>query len=142
MAGSNSEQRVPQLPESPASAGVAGVGGGTLVAALATSLPENHALKPVLLIASPSVAICVRGIWLWMNARLSNWLRDREAKSILSTARIAVQKALDNSHTSEEYKKSVQAKLEEMEHAVLDRMLRRLRSLKVCTEEDAPPDPK
>lgn len=129
-----SESQLPKEPKT--SAGVAGAGGGTLVAAIASSLPDESGLKTYLLLAAPAVAITLSGVWLWANVKISNWLRDREVTSVLNTARKTLQDALDNPNTTKGHQTNLRKELEKIELIALGRHVKRIESIKIFTEDD------
>ncbi len=58
-------------------AGVAGVSGGTSLLALINSLPDTNHWKPLLMFASPTVAVAIGWVWLLAMKRLDNWIAER-----------------------------------------------------------------
>lgn len=112
-----------------AGAGVAGAGGGTLVALLATSLDDNNSLREWLIYAAPTVSVGLSGIWLWLQGKVVNRVRDREARGIIEDAKLELEAALLNPNTSDEHKDLIRKKLEEFELVNIDRVMKKLQSL-------------
>ena len=73
--------------ESKVGAGVAAVGGGTSLVALANLLPDGHELKPFLVWGAPTVTAVAGGLWLWAQAKISNYWRDRQVNAIAHHSR-------------------------------------------------------
>lgn len=120
-------------------AGLAGAGGGTLLAFVATSLPDTNTLKPWLLYAAPSVSIILGGLWIWTQVKIVNYFRDREFKRVIDQTRKTLEEALANPNTSEEHKKDIRKKLEEFDLLNVDRTMKKLKMLEVATASDVQP---
>lgn len=119
-----------------AGAGLAGAGGGTLVAAIAATLPEGHPVKPYLMLAAPSIAIFASGIWLWVNVKIGNHLRDQEVKTVLAAARKTVDDQLQNPKCSPKRQAALQRELEDLDRLELDHHKRRLAKIRIISEDD------
>ena len=128
------EKPVPAAPKT--GAGVAGASGGTLVALLASNLSDENVLKPWLLLAAPSLAVFFSGVWLWANQWFSNWLSDREVKTVVAAARADLREALDNPHTTNEHHESLQKRMEALDLMVVDRHFKRIESIKIFSDQN------
>lgn len=126
----------PPKSESKAGAGAAGIGGGTLLVVVANSLPENSKFKPWLLLATPSVSVFLGALWLWLQVRLLNMIRDREVNNAIEEMRRTIDKALNNSKTSEKHRIEIRRRLEELELVAVNRSMEKIKALKVISEED------
>lgn len=120
---------ISKLKESKTTAGVAGASGGTLLAAIASSLPNENSLKFWLLILAPSISVLVGVLWLWTQVEIANYWQDRKLKTIVKTAKRVLLEALENPNTSEEHRKLLQKKLEETELVIADIHLGRIKSM-------------
>ena len=132
----SAQNQASSVSESKAGAGAAGVGGGTLVVVMANSLPESSKLKPWLLLAAPSVSVFLSAAWLWLQVRIANFVRDREAESIIASAKRTLEEALRNPNTSEAHRAVVREKLEQLELVAVSRQMERISALKVIPDPD------
>ncbi|MCI0616779.1 hypothetical protein L0244_27690 [bacterium] len=128
--------------KSATSAGAAGVGGGTLLVVIANNLPESSKLKLWLILAAPSVSVFLGALWLWLQVKFANYLRDREARSIINDTRKTLENALSNPNTSDAHRARIRRALEKLDLVTIDRHMERIKSLKVITEEDVAKLPK
>jgi hypothetical protein len=117
-------------------AGAAGVGGGTLLVVIANSLPENNKLKPWLIWAAPSVSVFLGGLWLWLQVKIANHLRDREVRLLINNARKTLEEALNNPKTSEPHRARIRRQLEKLEQVSIDRQMERIKAFRIATEEE------
>src|SRR5262249_40867242 len=62
--------------KTPLGAGVAGASGGTSILALVSSIPDTSHWKPVLLFATPTIAVAISAIWVFAMSVLQNWIDD------------------------------------------------------------------
>jgi hypothetical protein len=115
--------------EDKAAATAAGAGGGTLLVVVANALPESNKFKPWLLLAVPSVSVLLSGLWIWTRVRLANYLRDREADTLVVALRSELRVLIADPHTSEQHRTTLRAKLEELDHVTVSRKLDRIRLL-------------
>ncbi len=127
----------PHQPRSPTriGAGAAGAGGGTLVVAIATSLPDTNILKPWLLLLAPSITVGLTAAWIWAQARIVEAFREREFKAAVARARAACEAVLANPATSAEHRAAIRAQLEEIEAMTVGRHLEKLRALQEPTTQ-------
>jgi hypothetical protein len=107
-----------------------------LVAVLASCLADESLLKPWLLIAAPSIAIFLSGLWQWASRRLSNWLRDREMNAVVSAARAAIKAALNDPHATSTHQESLRKRMELLDLLVVDRYFSRIESIRIVAEAD------
>jgi hypothetical protein len=122
--------------DSKAGASAAGAGGGTLLVLLGNSLPAGSRLKPWILLAAPSLSIFFSRVWLWLQVYIVNYLQDREAKSVIDSAKRTLEEALKNSNTSEGHRKKIRQQLETLELVAVDRQMERIKALRITTEEE------
>lgn len=121
---------------SKAGAGAAGAGGGTLLMAVASSLQEGSRLKPLLMWAAPSVSVFLSGLWLWIQFKVTNYLRDREVQSLIDEAQRTLEGALNNQKTSDGHKAKIRRQLERLEQLRVDRQMERIKSVTIVTEDE------
>lgn len=122
--------------ESKGGAGAAGIGGGTLLVVIANSLPQDNKFRPLLIWAAPSAAVFLGGLWLFIQYKMNNFLRDHEAKAHFDNAKKILREALNNPLTSNEHRQRLQRELETLEILALSRYLDRIKALKPVTEEE------
>src|ERR1700733_11503286 len=115
--------------ESRVGAGTAGAGGGTLLVVIANYLREGHPLKSWLLLAAPSMSVSLSALWLWLQLRLAHYLRDREANSLIESAKRQLEEALQNRETSPEHRAIIRQKLEMLELVAVGRYFDRIEFL-------------
>jgi len=118
------------------SAGAAGIGGGTLFVLIANSLPPDSVMKPWLLLITPAVSITLSAIWLWIRVEIANYVQDLQVKSLAKAAKVALENALLNPHTSAAHKSRIRENLEEVEILLTTRHLTRLKNFKPMTGSD------
>jgi hypothetical protein len=68
-------------------AGLAGAGGGTLVAVIANQFPEGNIAKPTLNYLAPSISILVTALWVWLQVKIANHVRDKEVNQVIEGAK-------------------------------------------------------
>jgi hypothetical protein len=117
-------------------AGAAGVGGGTLLVVIANSLSENNKAKPLLIWAAPSVAVFLGGLWLWLQVKIANYLRDREVQALINNAKRTLEEALNNPKTSEPHRARIRRQLEKLEQVSIERQMERIKAFRIVTEEE------
>jgi len=119
--------------DSKAGAGAAGVGGGTLMVAIASTLPEDSLIKPWLMYAAPATSVALSAIWLWSQLEIANYMRDRKIKVLAERTRLTLLDSINNPATSEEHRNVIRGKLEQLEVIVADRELERIKDLTPVT---------
>ena len=98
-------------------ADAAGVGGGcgTILVALAESLPPDDPWRPWLLYLAPSVTVILSGLWLYAKYRVVEWARNRDIDTVIQQAKKLFQDAVDNPNTSPEHVDVLRSEIEELE---------------------------
>jgi hypothetical protein len=114
----------------------AGAGGGTLLVLYATSLPDTNQWKQLLLLASPSLSVFVGVAWLWIRVQIANYVQWKTMQSLAKGAKATLLEAIANPNTSDEHKKKLRARLEEVELILSDHQLKRIRDFTVVTAQD------
>ena len=114
--------------ESKAGAGAAGIGSGTGLVALANSLSDENELKPFLVWAAPTAAVVAGGLWLWAQAEISNYWRDRKVKIIAGRVKAHLVDAIE--HTGDEARKrELQDRLHNVDIIIADKDINQLKTL-------------
>jgi hypothetical protein len=85
---------------------------------------------------SPSVSVFLGGLWLWVQVKIANYMRDRDVRLELSKAQKTFEGALNNPKTSESHKARIRKQLEKLEQLSVDRHMERIKSLNIVTEEE------
>ena len=132
----SSQVTPPSNKESKVSAGAAGVGGGTLLAVIATSLPNENRLKPFLIWAAPSVSVFLGGLWLTLQVRIANRLRDRELNQRIDSTMKMLEDKLKKADLEPSRRVEIKKQIEELEQINISRQMARIQSLKILSEED------
>lgn len=114
---------------SKANAGAAGIGGGTLLIALASSLPEGSRLRFWLTLVAPCFSVVLSALFLWAQIEIANFMQDRKVKVLVRRTQETLQAALRNEHTSESHRRLIKKKLEELDLLVADRELKRIKEM-------------
>jgi len=93
-------------------AGVAGASGGTGLLALVNSVPDASHWKPLLMFASPTIAVVISGLWVFAMKRLDNWVAERSLDSELKKAESALRAIELDQQSSDRVRKEARAKVE------------------------------
>lgn len=94
-------------------AGVAaGVTGGTGLLALVNSIPDTNHWKPLLTLASPTVAVVISALWGFLMSRVQNWVSEKTLDSELKKAEAACDKVESDERSSQKAKEDARAKME------------------------------
>jgi hypothetical protein len=78
-----------------------GAGVGTLLAVLGRGLPDGNKMKPLLIVAAPTISVLLSRLWLSLGRRIDNYLSDREWRMVVDGAKSILEEALGNPQTSE-----------------------------------------
>jgi len=100
------------------------VGGGSLIAVIATHMPEGI-WKSVMIWASPAVTITLSALWIWGRQLLVTFWNDQEAERHYKATRTAIHDAIKGDYLTEEQRKDFEAKLVELEKMRIDQKLAR-----------------
>ena len=109
--------------------GAAGAGGGTLLVLLAQNMGDTNEFKSWLLILAPSASVLLGGLLSWVKDRLIDFFRERTIEKAFEKAKITLETALTNEKTSEEHKKSLREKLEDLERLAVKGEIERIQTL-------------
>lgn len=115
-------------------AGAAGGGIGTVVAAVANSLPPTSAMRPLLIVSAPLITVCVSGLWLFIKVVYvdpfvtvrKNRAADTAMDRVLADARSNANRVLSDPNASTEHKKGVQKVVEELERLRMKKITERM----------------
>ncbi|MEU6561820.1 hypothetical protein [Nocardia nova] len=107
-------------------AGIGGAGGGAALISIAQHLGADTWPGLILMYAAPAIAVGYGGvvaqIQLW-----GDWTRER---SLIRQARKTIEKAMHDPHTSDEHKSELRTKLEQLDQAVTENHLERIKALR------------
>lgn len=117
-------------------AGAAGVGGGTLLAAVASSMKDSNPMKQWLLLSAPSLSVFLNIIWLWLSVKISNYIYDRDFQYRTTRLQKTLEERISNPNTTEEHRKLLQKDLEKIDKIVVARSMKLIESIKIVTESD------
>jgi hypothetical protein len=84
---------------------------------------------PWLTYISPSVAALSSIMWLWCLAGIGKMLEERKIRAIYTKYKTHCSAAMQDPNTSEDHKKKLVARLEEMEETIFERQISEIRSL-------------
>lgn len=94
--------------------GSLGIGGGTIVAALGFGMPDNHAIKPWLILFAPTVAVVFGALWLWVRIELFAFVQRRILLRCAFEAKRSITHALANPDISPAHAKVLKKKFEDI----------------------------
>lgn len=114
----------------------AGAGGGTLLAVVASQLDDGNPIKPWLICAIPALSVVFGAIWIWLQVKIINIVRDNEAHKISVRTTRLIEEALANQNTSEDHKKMLRSRLEQFQMQNVDRSLKKLQNADVFSVND------
>lgn len=106
-------------PQATKGAGAAGVGGGTLVAIIATSLPEGI-LKTILIWLAPATTLTLSALWIWARKKIIDHVIEREIKAEFDAAKKVIADALTNQSLTAEQRGELEKKRHELEERMVD----------------------
>ncbi len=114
----------PSLPDADTAkgAGAAGVGGGTLVAIIASSLPDGAA-KTVLIWLAPTLAITLSALWIWCRRKIQEYYEHRQAEAAFRAARNAIDVALSNDSLTPEQRKAFEIEKVKLDQMIVERRM-------------------
>jgi hypothetical protein len=107
-------------------AGIGGVGGGTGLVAIGQQIGPHTVLGQVVIYVAPAVSV-ILGAAIYQLKQWADWYNE---KAIVRRARKTLEGQLKNSHTSDEFKVKIRAMLEDLDHAVAEAEVARVKSLK------------
>jgi hypothetical protein len=110
-------------PSASVNAGIGGVGGGTSLIAVAQVVGTHTVLGQVLMYLAPTVSV-IAGTVLYQLKLQADWYGERWQ---VRRARKTLEKQLNSPHASEDHKAWLKKKLEEVDQAVAEAELRRVR---------------
>lgn len=115
-------------------AGFTGAGSGTVLVLLANNLPETSALKSWLVILAPSVSILMGSIYHWVKSKVSEHFAQKDFTAAIESARETLNRALNNSTTTEAHKEVLREQLEKLEKIEADV---KMNKVKILAENNA-----
>ena len=130
----SSSQLIPG--ESKAGAGAAGIGGGTLLIVIANSLKDSNPLKQWCLLAAPSCSVFLNMLGLWLSAKISNYLLDKDFFSTKQKLLQTLQNGIKDNNTTAKHRRQLQKYYEEVQRIEVERYMARITSIKTMTEAD------
>ncbi|MDB4949390.1 MAG: hypothetical protein JWM27_2039 [Gemmatimonadetes bacterium] len=110
-------------------AGAAGAGCGTLLTLWVSSLPQENGAKLPLLLLVPTVSVLLGAGWLWCQAEVSRYVREKKLRSIAAAARETLEDALRDPNIDQAHRQKLQSKLQELNLHLADERLNELHSL-------------
>jgi hypothetical protein len=103
-------------------AGAAGVGGGTLIAIIATALPDGLG-KTVLIWLAPTATLTFTAIWIWCRKKIVEHMDDHDAESSFRAARTAIEQALNNPNLTPPQRAEFETKRVQLDQMIVERRL-------------------
>lgn len=113
-----------------------GAGGGTLLAVIASQLDDGNPIKPWLIYAAPALSVFFGSIWIWLQVKIINIVRDNEAHKVSVKTIKLIEEGLADPNTSEEHKKMLRRRLEQFQMQNVDRSLKKLQNADVISAND------
>jgi hypothetical protein len=103
-------------------AGAAGVGGGTLIAILASALPDGIG-KTILIWLAPTATLTFTALWIWCRKKLVEYFNEKDAEAAFKAARVAIEQALNNPNLTPGQRAEMEAKRVELDKIVVERRM-------------------
>jgi hypothetical protein len=122
--------------QSKTNAGFAGASGGTLVAIVASQLPDDSPAKNLLIYLAPSISILFTLLWEWIQARIVNYFKDQEAERLIKKAKIRIEEGIANPNISDEHREYLRQRLQEFDEISIDRLKSQIQAISIYTFED------
>jgi hypothetical protein len=103
-------------------AGAAGVGGGTLIAIIASALPDGIG-KTILIWLAPAATLTLSAIWGWCSKRIVEYLNERDAETTSRRARVAIEQALNNPNLTQAQRAELEAQRVELDLMIVEQRM-------------------
>jgi hypothetical protein len=117
-------------------AGLAGAGGGTLVSIIANQFPQDSIARPTLNYLAPSISILLTALWVGLQVKATNYIRDKEFNKLVEAARRDIEESIKDPNISEEHRAKLRKDLEMFNSMNIERIKSKIKALKVSTTED------
>jgi hypothetical protein len=112
----------------------AGAGSGTLVALIANNLSDNNWLKPWLVLIAPSISIASGAIWVWLQAKFVNYVKEYEFKLFVAQAIKTIDEALKDPNLTEEKLLELRKMRNELTQAKIERIMAKFKSIQITSK--------
>jgi hypothetical protein len=122
--------------QSKTNAGFAGASGGTLVAIVASQLPDDSPAKNLLIYLAPSTSILFTLLWGWIQSRIVNYVKDQEAERLIKKAKVKIEEGIANPNISDEHREYLRKRLQEFDAISIDRLKSQIQAISIYTIED------
>lgn len=132
--GENSSSNESEQRQNGVAATAAGAGSGTLVALIANNLSDNNGLKPWLVLIAPSISIASGAIWVWLQAKFVNYVREYEFKFLVAQAIKTIDEALKDPNLTEEKLQELKKMRNELTQAKIKRIMAKFKSIQITSE--------
>lgn len=119
-----------------AGAGAAGAGSGTLLALIANNMPDDNELKPWLILAAPSVSVVFGAMWVWLQAKVVSYVREREFKLVISEAKETLDKELQDPDLSSDRQLELRQMRDELSKLEIERVMNKVKSLRITIDRN------
>lgn len=100
------------------------MGGGTLIAILASTLPDGL-LKTILIWVAPAATVTFSALWIWSRKRIVNYFEDKQAEVAFRAAKAAIEEALANPNLSPAQRAEFEAKRVELDQMIVEQRMSR-----------------
>jgi hypothetical protein len=114
----------------------AGAGGGTLVAVVASQLPDDSPAKNLLIYLSPSISVLFTLLWGWVQVKVVNYIKDQEAERLIKLAKINIEESIANPNITDEYREDLRKRYQEFDAIRIDRIKSQIQAISIYTIED------
>jgi len=112
-----------------AGASIAGAGGGTALFLLFNTLSDENPVKKPLLFLVPTFSVTVSGISLFLQKQVKFLWKNRKLKVAEKELERVANARLNDPNTSEEQKKEIRKKVEEVQKIGIDNRINKVKAL-------------
>ena len=136
---SNSTHELPsptdiQQRQARVAATAAGAGSGTLVALIANKLSDDNWLKPWLVLIAPSISVTFSAIWVWLQTKFVNYIKEYEFKLLVAQAIKTIDEALQDPNLSQERVLELIKMRDELSQAKIERIMTKFRNIQITAK--------
>jgi hypothetical protein len=112
----------------------AGAGSGTLVALIANNLSDDNWLKPWLVLIAPSISIASGAIWVWLQAKFVNYVKEYEFKLFVAQAIKTIDEALKDPNLTQDKLLELRKMRNELTQAKIQRIMEKFKSIQITSK--------
>lgn len=115
-----------------------GVGVGSLIAYFANRLPDDHPLRPILILLVPAISVGVSSVWLYFQERRRRQLRETEARIAIEESRAKIERLISRPRTTAQQRQELLDELYKLDLEEIRSSIVRSRRLMRRRDRDEP----